>query len=187
MTDHRSIDARDLEKLAEKWDHIAATENDGDIQKGIWACTSDLRSLIAEKAEPPASNAPVCDYCDLPKGHREAHWENPAVPAATSAPPDEAQALADFTEYFCTNYPGPKTIITDPKWHAPKIFRAAQRAFKAAAPSDDVAASRALALEAEWWFTRVAMAMCGADPKDECRERIAPLRAALEAAKGKVG
>ena len=35
--------------------------------------------------------------------------------------------LAEFTEYFVTNYPGPDTIISDPRWHAPKIFRAATR------------------------------------------------------------
>lgn len=28
-------------------------------------------------------------------------------------------------EYFRTNYPGPNTIIFDPNWHAPKIYRAA--------------------------------------------------------------
>ncbi len=36
-----------------------------------------------------------------------------------------AAALEIFTEYFVRNYPGPHTIIGDPKWHAPKIFRAA--------------------------------------------------------------
>ena len=35
------------------------------------------------------------------------------------------QALASFTVYFCRNYPGPDTIIHDPKWHAPRIFNAA--------------------------------------------------------------
>jgi hypothetical protein len=40
-------------------------------------------------------------------------------------------ALAKFTEYFVANYPGPHTIIHDPKWHAPKIFRAAQLALDA--------------------------------------------------------
>jgi len=34
-------------------------------------------------------------------------------------------AEAEFTEYFVRNYPGPDTIIMDPKWHAPKLFRAA--------------------------------------------------------------
>jgi hypothetical protein len=33
--------------------------------------------------------------------------------------------LAEFTDWFVKNYPGRTTIISDPKWHAPKIFRAA--------------------------------------------------------------
>ena len=43
--------------------------------------------------------------------------------------------LEAFTDYFVKNYPGPDTIIYDPKWHAPRIFRAAQRAIQAAAPA----------------------------------------------------
>jgi len=39
-------------------------------------------------------------------------------------------ALAEFTEYFVANYPGPSTIISNPKWHASKIFRAAERALQ---------------------------------------------------------
>jgi hypothetical protein len=35
------------------------------------------------------------------------------------------QALENFTEYFVRNYPGPNTIIHDPRWHAPKLFKAA--------------------------------------------------------------
>ena len=31
----------------------------------------------------------------------------------------------EFREYFRTNYPGPDTIIHNPDWHAPKIYRAA--------------------------------------------------------------
>lgn len=30
-----------------------------------------------------------------------------------------------FLAYMRTNYPGPRTIISDPNWHAPKIWRAA--------------------------------------------------------------
>ncbi len=44
----------------------------------------------------------------------------------------EHAALQEFTDYFVRNYPGPDTIIHDPKWHAPKIFRAAKRAIDAA-------------------------------------------------------
>lgn len=39
-------------------------------------------------------------------------------------------ALAEFTEYFVRNYPGPDTIIYDPRWHAPKIFAAARHAIR---------------------------------------------------------
>lgn len=37
-----------------------------------------------------------------------------------------------FAEYFVRNYPGPDTVIFDPKWHAPKIYRAALSAYRAA-------------------------------------------------------
>lgn len=36
------------------------------------------------------------------------------------------EAQKRFTEYFVRNYPGPDTIIFDPRWHAPRIFRAAR-------------------------------------------------------------
>jgi hypothetical protein len=42
-----------------------------------------------------------------------------------------SDALQEFTEYFVRNYPGPNTIIHDPNWHAPKIFRSALRAIQA--------------------------------------------------------
>lgn len=49
----------------------------------------------------------------------------------------EREALAAFTDYFVSNYPGPNTIIRDPRWHAPKIFRAAQHALaKAPKPQE---------------------------------------------------
>ena len=44
-------------------------------------------------------------------------------------------ALEEFTAYFAANYPGPDTIICDPLWHAPRIFRAAERALRAALAS----------------------------------------------------
>lgn len=47
--------------------------------------------------------------------------------------PDGDHGLAEFTEYFVKNYPGPDTIIYAPEWHAPKIFRAARRAMLSAA------------------------------------------------------
>lgn len=51
--------------------------------------------------------------------------------SSMTAHPDMREALAEFTDYFVRNYPGPHTIISDPNWHAPKIFRAAQRALSA--------------------------------------------------------
>lgn len=44
------------------------------------------------------------------------------------------KARAIFTEYFVKNYPGPDTIIGEPKWHAPRIFGAAFHALEAVAP-----------------------------------------------------
>lgn len=44
----------------------------------------------------------------------------------------EVAALAAFSEYFVKNYPGPRTIICDPTWHAPRIFRAALYALEQA-------------------------------------------------------
>lgn len=42
---------------------------------------------------------------------------------------DHQRGVEQFTEYFVLNYPGPDTAIFDPKWHAPKIFRAAISAY----------------------------------------------------------
>lgn len=45
--------------------------------------------------------------------------------ALTDKPSQSSDAALDeFTRYFVKNYPGPDTIIHDPRWHAPKIFRA---------------------------------------------------------------
>jgi hypothetical protein len=38
-----------------------------------------------------------------------------------------------FTEWFCKNYPK-DTIIFDPEWHAPRVYRAAEYAIRRAAP-----------------------------------------------------
>jgi hypothetical protein len=47
--------------------------------------------------------------------------------------PTDSGALARFAEYFRKNYPGPDTIISDPDWHAPKIFNAAIDALRSQA------------------------------------------------------
>lgn len=40
----------------------------------------------------------------------------------------------EFTEWFCKNYP-PDTIIVDPKWHAPRIYRRLATTTVAAQPN----------------------------------------------------
>ena len=76
--------------------------------------------------------------------------ENAFQPQPMEAPMrrDELKqkAIEQFTDYFVKNYPGPDTIIYDPKWHAPKIFAAAFRAITAALEVEQPVA-------AEWrWF-----------------------------------
>lgn len=51
---------------------------------------------------------------------RLAEADSPA-PADTGLPPGEAE----FAAWFRKNYPGPDTVIHDPDWHAPRIYRAA--------------------------------------------------------------
>lgn len=58
--------------------------------------------------------------------------DKPTMQSNTDTP------LARFTDYFVRNYPGPQTIIGDPHWHAPRIFRAAQHAIEASRPSPEV-------------------------------------------------
>lgn len=63
-------------------------------------------------------------------------WRKGITPAA---PPvqqtgDVRDPLAEFTAYVVTNYPA-DTIIGDPAWHAPRLFRAAQQALATTRPS----------------------------------------------------
>jgi hypothetical protein len=55
------------------------------------------------------------------------HWEETPLYAA---PSEGAQRDAErsFNDWFVANYPGPNTVITDPHWHAPKVFAAAAAA-----------------------------------------------------------
>jgi hypothetical protein len=50
--------------------------------------------------------------------------ERRPTPQRKPEPPTD-EALANFSGWFCRNYPGPDTIIHKPEWHAPKVFRAA--------------------------------------------------------------
>lgn len=51
-------------------------------------------------------------------------------PGGLQSQQPQGDALAQFTEYFVKNYP-PDTYIEDPKWHAPRVFRAAKLALQA--------------------------------------------------------
>ena len=42
-----------------------------------------------------------------------------------------------FASWFRQNYPGPDTVIHDPDWHAPKIFRAALLSVQRSAEAPD--------------------------------------------------
>lgn len=49
----------------------------------------------------------------------------PTIKEKQSDTPSNA-GLDEFTEYFIKNYP-PNTVISNPAWHAPKLYRAATR------------------------------------------------------------
>ena len=67
------------------------------------------------------------DVIDTNDGLRFQAAVNRARAALAQPEPEGAsdEALANFTAWFCRNYPGPDTIIHKPEWHAPKVFRAA--------------------------------------------------------------
>lgn len=93
-----------------------------------------LQTSPSPKPE-PSNAAPVVEGLACWAGGPRHEFANRCIHCAEDAPEpemDEKKALAEFTEYFVANYPGPCTIINDPKWHAPKIFRAAQSAMLSA-------------------------------------------------------
>ncbi|WP_423212281.1 hypothetical protein [Paracoccus yeei] len=103
--------------------------------------------------------------------------------------PDQNNApdagLAAFAEYFRRNYPGPDTVIMNPDWHAPRIWRAAVQAYEAdpnryrqaadlaradrAAPEGQVRAVVDAAVA--WWEDRV--------PRDTAESNLCAAIAAL--------
>ena len=102
-------------------------------------CVRELREELAASLHPtPAVEGEVADeelreiamHCV--KGHKSIEWaikEGIALDrsrrAAAPVPEPGDEALANFTAWFCRNYPGPDTLIHRPEWHAPKVFRAA--------------------------------------------------------------
>lgn len=70
-------------------------------------------------------------FCSWPAEHDgPCSWENglsvsaarPDSRGMTNEQKENAKML--FDGYFADNYPGPRTIISDPHWHGPKIFNA---------------------------------------------------------------
>jgi len=91
--------------------------------------TADWKALCAELADAldewKLGGGPPEDTADADLIAR--------VRAALAQPEPEGEgvtdeALANFTAWFCRNYPGPDTIIHNPEWHSPKVFRAAAHA-----------------------------------------------------------
>lgn len=100
-----------------------------------------VEAALAEGADWQEIGRRIGWHGETAKQYYERHLARSAlvdVPALESEPvakpdwwQDEEAAEREFTEYFVRNYPGPDTIIHDPKWHAPKLFRAAKRALLA--------------------------------------------------------
>jgi hypothetical protein len=79
-----------------------------------------LRAVAARYARPATEPEFTAEEVEM----IQAPWSllSPPQPELEGA---SDEALANFTAWFCRNYPGPDTIIHKPEWHAPKVFRAA--------------------------------------------------------------
>ena len=135
---------------AELVDIITAHANPDDAAVGYVAgILTRARALLAEpvipvkqRIFPTPSQAAECggpcyegsycpEACDCGlyqpphSGYRRRAGGSAMTPAAAPVPEPGDEALANFTAWFCRNYPGPDTLIHRPEWHAPKVFRAA--------------------------------------------------------------
>lgn len=78
--------------------------------------------------------------CDLVDGVRTMPPEPPTLNALLERDRERVErGLATFAAWFRKNYPGPSTIITEPDWHAPKIFRAVASAILSTFPVRGIA------------------------------------------------
>lgn len=91
-----------------------------DIRQHIAALRNELDRLRAQ------NDALATDITNVAKRHSVLFDELSRLRAQGAAPaaPDTE---TEFTRWFVSNYP-PRTIITNPEWHAPKIWRAARAA-----------------------------------------------------------
>lgn len=120
---------------------VAVLREDRDV-RNIGALADQLESAIRggdpvawlrHGEETPVQNMPFGAMWISDKDDPRAFpvYDHPPQPAPSVAAKVTSESLEQFTAYFVKNYPGPDTIIFDPKWHAPKIFRAAVSALSA--------------------------------------------------------
>lgn len=79
--------------------------------------TFDLHPLDYTSGDDSWRNVPASELAHVvEQAQQDARTAAQAVPGTMPA---------EFGEWFGKNYPGPDTIISDPAWHAPRIWRAA--------------------------------------------------------------
>ncbi len=103
--------------------HDAIWSGGGHHDHAAWCALEVLqrRGLLVQ-SEPETPPMPVPGDAE---GLAEVFWgryDQPEPEGVTD------EALANFTAWFCRNYPGPDTIIHKPEWHSPKVLRAAAHA-----------------------------------------------------------
>jgi hypothetical protein len=101
-------------------------------------------------------------------------------------------AQREFAQWFASNYPGPDTIIRDPFWHAPKIFRAAiahfQRAMDDGQPAPSVEQDERGADTGNPEADRIIGGLSSSDPDfDDCIDAVAFIRKLVAEHKGPDG
>jgi hypothetical protein len=110
----------------DKLDRLIALDRDDSTEAAAQRgqpMTTVYRALCAELVDIATAH---CNPDDSAVGHCAAVLTRARAELAKPEPvaPTDG-ALANFSDWFCRNYPGPDTIIHKPQWHAPKVFRAA--------------------------------------------------------------
>jgi hypothetical protein len=134
-----------IRQESERWAPIVRREARAAIERiASWA-DAQKAAPQAQPVEPAChGNGGCCpdDVCEK--------WERAApVGPARAAQPVFFDALAgaeQFAAWFTKNYPA-MTIISDPHWHAPRVFRAAIRAVNDTAVQPESASQAAAAQE----------------------------------------
>lgn len=113
----------------------------------------------------------VCEICDHERScrHDDPLQTTPPALQETTTEVEPVEGAPDFgasafADYFRRNYPGPDTIITNPDWHAPRIYRAAVVSYLAGSPPPSAAPTDNTAL--------VDAAKDAADDWEECLSHV---------------